>query len=87
VGCGWWVRTRPPGHLRLPPAHLAEAFDEFTCVLRGQLPGLVAELGETGLRIAGRGEVVAVVFGAAGEQFVADTIELALNLDVPGEVQ
>jgi len=42
--------------LQLPPAHLAEAFDEFTGIMGCQFPGLVAELAEAALKIAGGGE-------------------------------
>ncbi len=76
-----------PGELQLPATHLAEAFDEFAGVLGGEFAGLVAELAEAGLKTAGGGEAVAVVFGTAGKQFAADAVELLLHLIVTGEVE
>ena len=87
LGCWGVGQAGSPGELQLPAAHLPETLDEVAGILRGQFSGLVAELSEAGLEAACRGEVVALVFGAAGEQFAADAVELAFHLDVPGEVE
>ena len=63
LGCWWVCQAALPGELQLPAAHLAEAFDEFAGVLGVEF----AELAEAGLKTAGGGEAVAVVFGTAGK--------------------
>src|SRR6266567_4163616 len=89
----------PPSHLpwhcgqagsgrqmEFPPAHFAEALNQFGGILMSKSIGRVTQLREAGNKLGPGFSAVPVFLGSLGEQFFANRLQLRFHLTVVHEV-